>query len=116
VAVLGAQACRDVLAVGYGPQHFAPQLPGCVALWSQRNPARPLWAFATASGAGVPASSPPHTIAAPARKCQPDFDPARSLRCHPLLCPTQESGFLEDLSHETNYEHFISVKFKLKCI
>ena len=44
------QASKDVLAVGYGPQHFAPQLPGCVALWSLRNPARPLWAFATASG------------------------------------------------------------------
>ena len=56
-AVLTAQACRDVLAVGYGPQHFAPLLPGCVALWSQRNPARPLWAFSTASGEGRSAST-----------------------------------------------------------
>ncbi len=60
--LLAAQASRDVLAVGYGPQHFAPQLPGSVALWSQRNPARPLWAFATASGARVPAPSPLRTI------------------------------------------------------
>ena len=49
------QASKDVLGVGYGPQHFAPQLSGCVALWSVRNPARPLWAFATASGAQLPA-------------------------------------------------------------
>ena len=47
---MSAQANNDMLAVGYGPHAFAPQLPGRVALWSLEDPDYPSWTFTTSAG------------------------------------------------------------------
>lgn len=48
--VMAWQVNKDVIAVGYGPYAFAPQLTGRVALWSLEDPAYPSWTFTTSSG------------------------------------------------------------------
>lgn len=49
--LVGIQARRDLIAVGYALQGgFGPHRPGHIALWSLRNPCWPAWHFSTTSG------------------------------------------------------------------